>query len=405
MSRKGSEPYRAATQRVAVRTALREGSAYDVVVGMGVLSDAGVLTRDALGPGGERAARALLAHDDALPRGLVNATAAAFTAAGLNIIACPVRASEAEKSFATVERIVQAAASGRLERGEPVVALGGGVVGDVAGFAAACYRRGVPVVQCPTTLLSMVDASVGGKTGVNVRVGDSLKKNMAGAFHQPALVLCDVATMQSLPARDLRSGLAECIKHAMIGADFGDADLLDLTRSALDHVLGMDAGALVELVSRNVAVKAACVGGDERETLASDAPHGGRMALNAGHTVAHAIETLPGLSHGRPSLADLTHGEAVGLGLLAEARLAATLGLLDGREAEELREVLERAGLPTAVRGLPDSARIIALMGDDKKVAGGRLRVSLPARGRRCTLADDPPRDALAAAIDTVRGD
>ena len=207
-----------------MKTALREGSAYDVVVGMGVLGDAGVLTREALGPGGERAGRALLVHDDALPRGLVNATAASFTAAGLNIIACPVHADESDKSFATVDRIVQAAVSGRLERGEPMVALGGGVVGDVAGFAAACYRRGVPVVQCPTTLLSMVDASVGGKTGVNVRVGESLKKNMAGAFHQPSLVLCDVATMQSLPARDFRSGLAECIKHAMIGADFGDAD-------------------------------------------------------------------------------------------------------------------------------------------------------------------------------------
>jgi 3-dehydroquinate synthase len=311
----------------------REGAAYEVVVGMGLLRDAGVLTRDALGPGGERAARALLVHDDSLPRDLVNATAAAFANAALSVIACPVRASESEKSLATIERVAQAAVSGRLERGEPVVALGGGVVGDLAGFAAACYRRGVPVVQCPTTLLSMVDASVGGKTGVNVRAGDSLKKNMVGAFHQPALVLCDVATMQSLPARDFRSGLAECVKHAMIGADFGDAGLLEFTRSTLDDVLGMDAGALVELVSRNVAVKAACVGGDERELPATGAPHGGRMALNAGHTVAHAIETLPGLSHGEPPLAGLTHGEAVGLGLLAEGRLAAMLADRRARSA------------------------------------------------------------------------
>jgi 3-dehydroquinate synthetase len=386
-----------------VRTPPRDGAAYDVIVGMGVLRDVGMLVRDALGPGGERAARALLVHDDALPRGLVDATAEALGAARLDAVACPVQASEEGKSFATVERIVQAAAAGRLERAEPVIALGGGVVGDAAGFAAACYRRGVPVVQCPTTLLSMVDASVGGKTGVNVRVGDSLKKNMAGAFHQPVLVLCDVAALESLPAREVRSGLAECVKHAMIGADFGDAGLWGFTRSAIDGVLGLDAATLVDLVSRNVAVKAACVAGDERETLATSAPHGGRMALNAGHTVGHAVETLPGLSHGEPPTCGLSHGEAVGLGLLAEARLAVTLGLLDAQAADDLRGLLRCAGLPAAVRGLPESSHIVALMGDDKKVAGGRLRLSLPSRGNRCLLVEDPPRDALAAAIDSLR--
>lgn len=389
--------------RIGVATAPSAGARYDVLVGAGILGELGDRMRGLMPAGGSGASRALLAHDAALPRNLVERVRGSLARAGWTVSTIAARASEELKSFETLGAMVAACIEARLERAEPIVALGGGVIGDVAGFAAACYRRGVPVVQCPTTLLSMVDASVGGKTGVNVRVGGVLKKNMAGAFHQPVLVVCDVDALTSLPARELRSGLAECIKHTLIAADFGDAGLLDFTRGAMARALDLDPRALIELVSRNVAVKAACVGGDERELVATDAPHGGRMALNAGHTVGHAIETLPGLSHGSPAVQGLTHGEAVGLGLLAEARIAAGLGLLQHSAVDGLVAMLSAAGLPIAVAGLPPADRVIELMADDKKVAGGRVRMSLPASGCRCRLVENPPRDVLAAAIDSLR--
>lgn len=390
-------------QRIGVATAPSGGARYDVLVGAGLLHGLGERVRGTMPARDRGTSRALLVHDAALPRELVERVQGSLAGAGWTVTAFAARASEELKSLETVGAIVAACIEARLERAEPIVALGGGVIGDVAGFAAACYRRGVPVVQCPTTLLSMVDASVGGKTGVNVRVGGVLKKNMAGAFHQPVLVVCDVDAMRSLPARELRSGLAECIKHALIAADFGDAGLLAFTRSTIARAIALESEALIELVSRNVAVKAACVGGDERELVATDAPHGGRMALNAGHTVGHAIETLPGLSHGSTGTAGLTHGEAVGLGLLAEARMAAALGLLERAVVDELVAMLSIAGLPVALRGLPTADRVIELMADDKKVAGGRLRLSLPASGGRCRLVENPPRDVLAAAIDSLR--
>lgn len=389
--------------RIGVATAPSAGARYDVLVGAGLLGELGERVRGVWPARYDGPSRALLVHDAALPRELVNRVQGSLAGAGWTVSTFAARASEELKSFETVGAIVAACIEARLERAEPMVALGGGVIGDVAGFAAACYRRGVPVVQCPTTLLSMVDASVGGKTGVNVRAGGVLKKNMAGAFHQPALVVCDVEALASLPARELRSGLAECIKHALIAADFGDAGLLEFTRGAMARGFALDPSALIELVSRNVAVKAACVSGDEREIVATDAPHGGRMALNAGHTVGHAIETLPGLSHGSPATVGLTHGEAVGLGLLAEARLAAGLGLLEHPAVDGLVGMLAAAGLPTIVSGLPGADRVIELMADDKKVSGGRVRMSLPASGCRCRLVENPPRDVLAASIDSLR--
>ncbi len=379
--------------------------AYEVLVGRGMLEHAAPFIRFWV----RGARRLLLVHDDRLPRSLIDTALAAMKAGGIETGVCAVTADEEHKCFATLERICAAAVGFRLEREEPIVAMGGGVVGDVAGFAAAVYRRGVPLVQFPTTLLSMVDASVGGKTAVNIRAIDrgkpgTLKKNMAGAFHMPSLVLCDVDALASLPDREMRSGLAECIKHGLIGADFGDPTLADYTQKHGGEFLSRETAQLTVFVARNVAVKANCVQRDPHER-GSKEPHGGRMALNCGHTVAHAIETLPGLTHGTGNLGGLTHGEAVGLGLLAECHLAVKMGLNEPAAAERLCAMLTGVGLPTNVRGLPGAEAILAAMLDDKKVAAGRLRMALPCEGNRCRLVTNPPRDALRAAIETIRAE
>jgi len=382
--------------RVRVKTPI---GSYDVIIGAGIVSGLGGLAREV-----SQARRALLIHDAGVPAQLVTAASSSLVQADIKAHTFSLTASEDCKSFAAVESIVRAAIDCRLERAEPIIALGGGIIGDVAGFAAASYRRGVPVIQCPTTLLSMVDASVGGKTGVNV-VTDrgTLKKNMAGAFHQPIVVVCDVQSLRSLPDRELRSGLAECIKHGLIGGDFGDAALAGFITSSISGILRRDEAVLVELVSRNVTIKAACIGDDVFETAASTSPHGGRMALNCGHTIAHAIETLPNLIHDSTNLTGLTHGEAVGLGLLAECHLAVAMKLNEPAATARLTETLNAAGLPTRVRGLPAAAVIADAMLDDKKVAAGKLRMALPCSDHRCRLVIDPPRAELLGAIESIR--
>ncbi len=406
---KGKQPPHSPTAHLSsARGTLPEGTrtvaatGYRVAVGAGLLAACGAHVREAT----RGASRGLIVHDDNLPRTLVESVIASLESAGIAAGLCPVRATEEDKSLATLETIYSAAVAFKLERDECLIALGGGVVGDVAGFAAATYRRGVPLVQMPTTLLAMVDASVGGKTAVNIRQADCgssgpLKKNMVGAFHMPALVLCDVRSLQSLSDRELRSGLAECIKHGLIGADFGDPTLLAFAKQHMAALAARDEAKLVAFIARNVAVKADCVAKDPHER-GSDQPHGGRMALNCGHTVAHAIETLPGLSHGA-DMSGLTHGEAVGLGLIAECALSAAMGLNAPDAVEELRSLLNSAGLPDRVRGLPPAEAIADAMLDDKKVAGGKLRMALPAADRRARLVVNPSRELLLGAIETIR--
>jgi 3-dehydroquinate synthetase len=375
---------------------------YDAVVGAGLLDSLGErVTRSAgSGPG----SRVLVAADDGLPTQTVSRATRALEAASLKPILHRVRALETEKTFGTLEQLLAAMAGHALDRREPVVALGGGIVGDLAGFAAAIYRRGVPVVQCPTTLLAMVDASIGGKTGVNLLVQRAgtpeLQKNMAGAFHQPRLVVADVEALRSLPDRVFRAGLAECLKHGMIAADFGDPGLFDWTESALARILARDAATLAELVTRNVRVKAAVVGRDERE----EADEGGRALLNLGHTFGHAIETLPDLSpDGNPASAPLQHGEAVALGLVAAAACAAAAGRCPPELVQRVKEGIHRAGQPTAVRGLPPTDGLIRRMMHDKKVLAGQLRLVLPAALGRAAVVADAPREAVAAGIDAIR--
>jgi len=375
---------------------------YEVAVGVGLLPSLGQRVRDRLGA---RPRRAFLVWDDNLPDATIAEAAASLEAAGFEAGAVSMKALETNKTLRTHEALLAEVLRFKLERHEPVIALGGGIVGDVAGYAAASYRRGVPVIQCPTTLLAMVDASVGGKTGVNLVLhddsGNRLVKNMAGAFWQPALVLADIATLRSLNDREFRSGLFECIKHGLISEGVGaDESLLDWMTSALPGAIERDEALLTELVARNVAVKAHVVGRDERESFGGD-----RALLNLGHTFAHAIEPVRTLSPTNdPGDAPLLHGEAVGFGLIAAAATARSLGMIDDAAESVIRDAVLAAGLPgAALTGLPDDATLLAAMSDDKKVAGGRLRLILPESLGSSRLVDDPPAEAVAEGLAAIR--
>lgn len=372
---------------------------YDVLVGPGTLAGLAAALLGALAP--RKPARVALVHDDRLPVALVERVVGSLAALAPSVVTVAVHASEPEKSLATLENILRDLTLARLERWDPLIALGGGIVGDVAGFAAATYRRGIPFAQCPTTLLSMVDASVGGKTGVNLALGGGLRKNMIGAFWQPRLVVADTSTLGTLPDRELRAGLAECLKHGLLSAGLGDPDLFHWTTSRAQAVLARDPAVLGELVARNVALKARVVGGDEREE-APDA-EGGRALLNLGHTFGHAIEPLPGLALDTGVRAPLLHGEAIALGLVAAAHASRAAGLADAALPGAVEAALQASGLPTRASGLPDDGHLIRLMADDKKASGGQLRLILPTRIGESRVVAGPPRDAVVAGWRAIR--
>jgi 3-dehydroquinate synthase len=267
-------------------------------------------------------------------------------------------------------------------RDSGIVALGGGVAGDLGGFVAATYMRGVPYLQVPTTLLAMLDASVGGKTGVDTAEG----KNLIGAFHPPVAVLADPRVLATLPEREYRAGLAEAVKHGLIA----DREYFGWMERNVEPLLTRDPAALQHLVRRSVEIKAEVVSEDEREA-------GRRAILNAGHTVAHALE--------RATEYRLPHGEAVGLGLLAEAALATGLGLATPEAGARVAALLERLGLPTRLEPLPEE-RVLQAMESDKKNRGGGIRFALPrglgtmgAGPEWTTEAGDPAIRAALRAI------
>ena len=261
---------------------------------------------------------------------------------------------ESFKNWETLQLIFDGLLTARHDRRTTVIALGGGVVGDMAGFAAACYQRGVDFIQVPTTLLSQVDSSVGGKTGINHPLG----KNMIGAFYQPNLVLIDTQTLNTLPARELSAGLAEVIKYGLIR----DLPFLEWIEANLERLLARDADALAEAVERSCRNKAEVVAADETE-------QGERATLNLGHTFGHAIET--GLGYG-----EWLHGEAVAAGAVMAAELSHRLGWITEADVARVRRIHERAGLP--VKGAPLGAdRYLELMAHDKKVSDGTLRLVL----------------------------
>ena len=372
-----------------------------VRIGAGLLDSLGPMVADALG----RTPRAVVLIADENATAHAERAARSLREAGCEVHHARLHATEKNKGIETFARLLSQMGQARIDRSDLVVAVGGGITGDVGGFAAACYRRGVPVVQCPTTLLAMVDASVGGKTGVNLPVGGQLQKNMVGAFHQPALVVADTDSLSTLPDREFRAGLAECVKHGLIDgcAASGEGEPgthLDWIETNLEAILARDGAVLTELIARSVAFKGAIVAADEKETAGS----GGRALLNLGHTFAHAIETLGGLSPtGRPEDAPLLHGEAVSLGLVAAFATSHAVGRVDTAAVDRVRAVLSRCGLPTRVDGLPGADELLALMGADKKVTAGRLRLVLPEPGLRAVVESGVEESANAAGWDAIR--
>jgi 3-dehydroquinate synthase len=283
---------------------------------------------------------------------------------------------ESHKNSETLHRIFDALITARCERSTPLLALGGGVIGDMTGFAAACYLRGVPFVQVPTTLLAQVDASVGGKTGINHPLG----KNLIGAFHQPRMVLIDVTTLQTLPRRELVAGMAEVIKHGAIA----DEPLFSRLETTLEPVLALSPDPLIQVIHTCCTIKARIVGHDERE-------RGERALLNFGHTFGHAVETLTGYT-------ELLHGEAVAVGMCMAARLSRLLGLCDEPTVTRLQTLIARTGLPTRAPAFP-VADYLAAMAHDKKVDAGDLRFVLLTRTGQAVLHRAPPMDAVQEAI------
>jgi len=287
------------------------------------------------------------------------------------------------KTLDTVNLVFDKLLSERHDRHTTLIALGGGVVGDITGFAAACYQRGVAFIQIPTTLLAQVDSSVGGKTGVNHPLG----KNMIGAFHQPRVVVADTDTLDTLDERQLRAGLAEVIKYGLIG----DRDFFAWLERHMDALLEREPTLMSEAIARSCQNKADVVAADEREA-------GRRALLNLGHTFGHAIET--GMGYGA-----WLHGEAVAAGMMAAARMSVHLGLMPAAAAERTEALLRRAGLPVSVPESLPATRALELMAVDKKVQDGRLRlVLLRDIGEAVVTADFSARDISATWEDSTTG-
>jgi 3-dehydroquinate synthase len=344
--------------------------AYAVHCRAGALDALGALMREA----GLRGA-AILISDEAVAALHGGRACAALRDAGFEPHVAAFPAGEASKNLRTVERLYDALLDARAERTSPVVALGGGVVGDVAGFVAATYLRGVPFVQCPTSLLAMVDAAIGGKVGIDHARG----KNLIGAFYPPRLVVEDPALLATLPVRSLREGFAEIIKHGLIM----DPPMLDVLERDASRFLAADPDAMTELVARNAALKAGVVSEDEREG-------GRRTILNYGHTLGHAIEAVTGYR-------DVRHGEAISAGMMAAAAIGEAMGVTPPAVAERQRALFARYGLPARLPGI-DVDAVVAATALDKKVAAKRVRWVLLEDFGRPVLRDDVPDDVVRAA-------
>ncbi len=281
------------------------------------------------------------------------------------------------KTLDTYASVIDALMHKRHNRTTTLIALGGGVIGDLAGFAAATFQRGVAFVQVPTTLLAQVDASVGGKTAVNHPGG----KNMIGAFHQPRCVLADTATLATLPMREYRAGLAEVLKYGVIWSARFFARLERNTQALIER----DAALLAEVIRESCAIKAAVVAEDERE-------QGRRAILNYGHTFGHALESLTGYGQ-------LLHGEAVAIGMVLAADCACRHGLLDEASAQRIRDLVGALGLPTAMPAAIDPSAALEAMGMDKKVVDGRLRLVLPERIGAVRVTDQVAQADVLATL------
>ena len=346
---------------------------YTVTVRRGLLADVGGLLRRLNTSG-----KAIVINDSNLPPHYIAQLRDSLQGEGYSPHTITLPPGEDQKAIESVVRLYDQILPMKVDRHTPIIAFGGGVIGDLTGFVASTVLRGVPFVQIPTSLLAMVDASVGGKTGVNHRAG----KNMIGAFHQPIAVFIDPDVLRTLPPREIRGGLAECIKHDVIL----DADGFARLESDIGRALALDLDYLNGLIAHNVEIKARVVTTDPFE-------RGERAHLNFGHTFGHAIETT--LNYRK------SHGECVGLGMTAAARLATDLNMIDEPTRRRIVRVIDSAHLPT--RGLEaDPNVLISAMAFDKKVKSGRLRFILPERIGHVVVRDDVPTDLVRDAIESL---
>lgn len=338
---------------------------YPIYIGSGEIERLGERCRSAGAP--PLLDRCLAVTDSGVPRPLVEAAVHSLRAAGFTVAVAHFAAGEAHKRLETAAALYEAALEAKLDRRSFIAAIGGGVVGDVAGFTAATYMRGIPFVQVPTTLLAQVDSSVGGK----VAVDHPLAKNLIGAFHQPRLVAADVDSLRTLPRREAAAGLAELIKHGLIK----DAAFFARLEGSVESLITLAPADLAPVIRWSCAIKAAVVAQDETES-------GERALLNYGHTVGQAIEAAAGNDAAR-----YLHGEAVAVGMVTAALLSQRAGLLDRTATERIVRLLQAAGLPTKLEGVPIDA-VLAAIDRDKKVVGGRWRFVLLDGIGRALLSD-----------------
>ncbi|HET9904889.1 MAG TPA: 3-dehydroquinate synthase [Xanthobacteraceae bacterium] len=362
-----------AITRVAVDLA---GRSYEIAIGRGLLAELGPRVK-ALRPG----AAVAVVTDENVARSHLRAAIASLEAAGVRHADIVIPPGEGSKSFACFAQVCEQVLGARIERRDLLVALGGGVIGDLAGFVAASVRRGVDFVQVPTTLLAQVDSSIGGKTGINSPHG----KNLIGAFHQPVLVLADTALLDTLPAREFRAGYAEVVKYGLID----DADFFAWLESHGQEVFS-GGPAREEAIATSCRSKAAIVVRDEFET-------GDRQLLNLGHTFGHALEAAAGFSE------RLLHGEAVAIGMVLAFAFSARLGLAGPEDVARVRRHLGACGLPTEMSqipgGMPDVDRLMGLIAQDKKVKGGKLTFILARGIGRSFIAPDVDPAAVRAFL------
>ena len=343
---------------------------YPIYIGRGLLSDSAHWQKLV-----ERRGVVLVTDDHVAPLYAEPLKTALGSTSLLTEVVLP--AGEAHKHMSSVQRILDASLEDRHERQSLFIALGGGVVGDMTGFAAACFLRGVDFVQVPTTLLAQVDSSVGGKTGVNHAMG----KNLVGAFHQPTQVLIDLDTLQTLPEREFAAGLAEVIKYGLIR----DAEFFEWLIGHVGELKARDSGALAYAIERSCRIKAAVVAEDEREG-------GVRAHLNFGHTFGHAIERIQGYG-------EWLHGEAVAAGMVIASRLSASRGMLGASAVEQLIAFNETLGLPTSLPAGISTAQLLSAMGSDKKVAAGKVRYILLSALGEAIVTEHVTEDDVARVI------
>ena len=352
-------------------TVALDARSYPIHIGSGLLSRADIIREHLEAP-----LAAIVSNETVAPLYL-EALTSALRDLGVRVTEIVLPDGESHKDWQTLNLIYNALLDNRCERATTIIALGGGVIGDLAGFAAATYQRGIPYIQVPTTLLAQVDSSVGGKTGINHPLG----KNMIGAFYQPRLVLADTHTLKTLPDRELRAGLSEIIKYGLIR----DLSFFEWLETNLEKLLTRDTDALVYAIERSCASKAAVVAEDERES-------GVRALLNLGHTFGHAIEA--GLGFGR-----WLHGEAVAAGTMMAADLSRRHGWLPEEEFARILALLQRAGLPTQGPAL-GADRYLDLMAMDKKVTAGKIRLVLLKKIGEGVISTEASEDEILAAIE-----